>query len=170
MLVPGRPERVDLYSMRRWRPPAERRKYSAIWPCVGPEIRSRSVTCAGARPVRKYPPICAAVPLPYRPAAPAPEQVIMFLTKRAGSSRVQVVSSPSDHSPSSGLKSRPHQSALARSVRAKAPRRRGFAVTVVMRTQLPPPGRRRGPGGPPRYGWMSEAECVRSRQHELACS
>ena len=27
----GRPERADLYSMRRWRPPAERRKYSAVW-------------------------------------------------------------------------------------------------------------------------------------------
>jgi hypothetical protein len=39
----GRPERADLYSMQRWRPPAERRKYSAIW-----LLPRRRITTQGA--------------------------------------------------------------------------------------------------------------------------
>jgi hypothetical protein len=50
----GRPERADLYSMRRWRPPSERRKYSAICsPFVTnwPVLSSRSVIGHGAKSV-----------------------------------------------------------------------------------------------------------------------
>jgi hypothetical protein len=44
----GRPERADLYSMRRWRPSAERRKYSAFGvPASAERPRPRSHSVAG---------------------------------------------------------------------------------------------------------------------------
>jgi hypothetical protein len=45
----GRPERADLYSMRRWRPPSERRKYSAFCFRAGDGARQGMLTLSSGR-------------------------------------------------------------------------------------------------------------------------
>jgi hypothetical protein len=50
----GRPERADLYSMRRWRPPSERRKYSAFGVPLDIYYGDVSLKVVADGPAQKY--------------------------------------------------------------------------------------------------------------------
>ncbi len=73
---PGHPEPDDLRPATGAMGAAACCIYSAIRPHAGPEIRPRSVTGAGQRLVRKYPPICAPASVHWDAVGAAPNRLI----------------------------------------------------------------------------------------------